>query len=408
MLTALEALLDLLRRDRLSANVPLAPWAELVQLATCHRVSPLVYHRLVQRGARDALPASVGRPLAAAYHGNTARNLRIYRELAEVINGAEGRAIPVVVLKGAALAAPIYGNVALRVIGDLDLLVAERQLPAFTAMLVDLGYCPQHVGHIGAFEPHHLAPYVRAGATTVIEPHWRISQPGQPASIPVAEVLARAVPLPLPGCRALGLAPEDLLLHLCVHATYQHQFLGVGLRALGDLAELLAPGRFDFEWDAVAERAWRWGCRRGVYMALRLAAELVGAPVPEASLAALLPAGAPRAVLSLARHQLLEHTDPAIGAEIPISLARLAARPSLSRGLAIIGGRIFVSRDALAHQYGKDPASPTIYGYYVRRLWDLLYFYAPTALRMLQGDAFLRRQADHRQRLWRWLSAPED
>jgi hypothetical protein len=242
----------------------------------------------------------------------------------------------------------------------------------------------------------------------VIEPHWRISQPGQPASIPVAEVLARAAPLALPGCRALSLAPEDLLLHLCVHATYQHQFLGVGLRALCDLAELLAPGRFDFEWDAVAERAGSWGCRRGVYMALRLAAELVGAGVPEAGLAALLPAGAPQAVLSLARHQLLEHSDSAIGAEMPVSLARLAARPSLSRSLAIIGERIFVSRDALAYQYGKDPASPTIYRYYVRRLWDLLYSYAPTVLRLLRGDASLRRQADRRQRLWRWLSAAEN
>ncbi|MER3458636.1 MAG: hypothetical protein C4309_08450, partial [Chloroflexota bacterium] len=59
-----------------------------------------------------------------------------------MIGALEAASIPAIVLKGPALALTIYPDPALRVIGDLDLLVRREQVEQAMAALHSLGYGP--------------------------------------------------------------------------------------------------------------------------------------------------------------------------------------------------------------------------------------------------------------------------
>ena len=75
------------------------------------------------------------------------------------------------------------------------------------------------------------------------------------------------------------LSPEDLLLHLCLHASFTHRFR-VGLRACWDILETVNHYGQAIDWDLVVRRAQAWGIGRYVYLTLRLVRDLLGAGDP--------------------------------------------------------------------------------------------------------------------------------
>ena len=79
---------------------------------------------------------------AAAYLENAARNLRLYDNLCKVLKILRRDGIPVIVLKGAHLAELVYGNRALRFMGDLDLLVQKDDVMRVDALLIEMGCTP--------------------------------------------------------------------------------------------------------------------------------------------------------------------------------------------------------------------------------------------------------------------------
>jgi hypothetical protein len=82
-------------------------------------------------------------------------------------------------------------------------------------------------------------------------------------------------------------APVDMVLHSATHLFHEGE-LEKGLRDLVDIESLLsgfACGRTQF-WDELVARAGEVGLTRPLYYALRYSTRMLGAPVPEAILAA--------------------------------------------------------------------------------------------------------------------------
>jgi hypothetical protein len=75
----------------------------------------------------------------------TAHNLRLFRKLELVLCRLDAGGVPIIVLKGAALAQEVYRNAGLRPMADLDLLVRGEDEPLRRWLLSTLGYeslCP--------------------------------------------------------------------------------------------------------------------------------------------------------------------------------------------------------------------------------------------------------------------------
>jgi len=79
------------------------------------------------------------------------------------------------------------------------------------------------------------------------------------------------------GMQVNALAPEDLLLSLCVHGT---KHLWERLSWITDIAQLLEVHP-RLNWASLLERARRTGTERMLLLGLFVAHELLGAPLPE-------------------------------------------------------------------------------------------------------------------------------
>jgi hypothetical protein len=124
------------------AHCSIAEWEELVVLATEQQVAPLLYHRLKGHGYETAIPTAIRDRLKKQYQNNVVRNMRLYHAIRQLVGTLQDQQIPVLILKGAYLAATVYESIALRAMVDLDILVPEAKLAAAVEQMNTLGYRP--------------------------------------------------------------------------------------------------------------------------------------------------------------------------------------------------------------------------------------------------------------------------
>ena len=144
----IDLLLRCLQQDWSTATVaqiaalPSSAWTALVAEAHSQKVATLLYHRCCQHGLAPQLPPAVQARLLGFQQQTVARNLLLYHQLRLLLTELQQRAIPVLLLKGAYLAATVYDDIALRHMVDADLLVPESALGAAIEIVMALGYQP--------------------------------------------------------------------------------------------------------------------------------------------------------------------------------------------------------------------------------------------------------------------------
>ena len=109
----------------------------------------------------------------------------------------------------------------------------------------------------------------------LVELHWNVF-PGEwlrhTAQIDEGPLWERTVPLD--GRSADQLAPEDAVLHTCLHFAVGHQMSRLGLRPFLDL-ELIRK-EYEVNWDIVVQRARAWRVKTATWLVLDLWGELFG------------------------------------------------------------------------------------------------------------------------------------
>lgn len=276
--------LDPASLSRLSAD----DWQALRAYAGYHRVRPLLHRRLNAADVKPHVPPAVLHTLSRLTRSIVAKNLRGFGELTILIQDMHAAGIEVMLLKGAHLALHVYGDAGLREMLDVDLLVRPRHLDAAFDIVRSRGYTASEEPHVAAEAKarRHAPRLVRRGVL-VLEIHSSLTSPTEPYAADPEGLWRRASRSQFGGCQIRTLSPEDLLLHLAMHAAYQHTF-EMGLRPLCDISVVIDHTR-ELDWTAVIERAVTLKWDRGTYATLQLAAELVGAAVPGTVLAALRP-----------------------------------------------------------------------------------------------------------------------
>jgi hypothetical protein len=366
-------------------------WRELVARCKAQRVGPIVYQRLTTAGLSAKPPSDVLQTLQRRYRSNAIRNLWLQEALHAAVTACRGAGIEMIVLKGAHLAAHVYDNPALREMGDVDLLVRRAQLDTALGALQAAGFrsstpMPHDIAERVDHSKH--VPRLERGKAA-LELHWTIFPPSWGETTEIDGVWSRAVPTRIAqvDTRALGL--EDSLLYLCGHAAYDHRF-EFGLRPLCDLDRLIRREGHGVDWPTVIERAGTWGRQRGVYLALRLAADLMRTPVPGAVLRQMDTGAASPDVVATAVRMLF--TDPSHSRALHLNVVRWH-RLSLR-------GRLRLFYDRL--RWCPDQQDPTL-RYYVRHIPSLLLRHLPNVFRLLAGDRSTRQLADRKRTLAAWL-----
>lgn len=266
-------------------------WPRLLELARWHRLLPLLADEVLTGRAATPAPPAAEAELRSALRDSTARNLRLAMERGRIAAVLAQAGIPVMALKGTALAEAVYPQPGLRPMVDLDLLVPERSIRAAHRLVEqELGFAVMGV-RLGRDDDQRLAesqhhfPLISADGAVMVELHHRLLD-DRPA-YEVEGQWARAVPADGPP-GLLRQAPEDLFLHVAAHFTFDR--IHRGESALGQLADVVRiAGRWTLDWDAVAQRARAAQVADRLFLALDTAARLAGDVAPADVTRALAP-----------------------------------------------------------------------------------------------------------------------
>jgi hypothetical protein len=256
-------------------------WAPIIARAEKYAMAPLLFDSVKQTGRLREIPASLLLDFRSTYLRSANHNEENFRELAALLDALGEAHIPVILLKGAALAVALYDRTAQRPMCDMDLLISKDALPAFIKIIGNRGFVEYH--NLGkGFEQEFKSElcYVRPDASRLaIEPHWHVfNSPSTAEKIPVEWFWRHTAPVDVRGRRAMMLSPTAALLHLAVHYYVHHS--GAGLLSLYDVARLLTRWSDRIDWDELSETAKSCGYLWAVQAILREVTAVWQVPLP--------------------------------------------------------------------------------------------------------------------------------
>jgi Uncharacterised nucleotidyltransferase len=257
-------------------------WSKILELSEYHGLVPLLYKNL-SAVSSDLVPAEVLTRLRQKAHAGALLNQALAKELMALCEAFTVRGVPTIPIKGATLAVLAYGDLALRDFSDLDLLVPENALEEAQVVLSTLGYERRSVAAGQSDLQHDDGPYqvfVKRRTLCRVDLQWVMAHQHFSFRLDRPEFWARRVAVAFQNQTVPGLAPEDLLIVLCVHGSkhaWEH------LKWVCDVAELVRSHP-NFDWNQVFVRASTWRCRRMLYLGLAVAHLLLGTPLPAAVL----------------------------------------------------------------------------------------------------------------------------
>jgi hypothetical protein len=259
-------------------------WPAIRRWAFGHDVFPTVARNLRQLGW-PGVPDAIRSEMEEAERLNAARNALLARTLARVLERLARVKVPVIPLKGVALAESLFGDVGRRVCTDLDVLVLPGAVRQVFEILLAEGYEPADRCRV---EPSDVDFLVRSsmeyGFTPppsafhcLLELHWDIAWRWRGDTAMLDDLWAEARRQTYWGTEAWALSPEWELLYLAVHAA-RHRWQG--LKWLVDIHEVCR--RAELDWDVVTDKAQRFGLDRALEVTLSACHALFGTPLPAA------------------------------------------------------------------------------------------------------------------------------
>ncbi len=351
--TAQQLLLDCLRTEAKErenvwmGGLTFSDWEIILQQANKHKLAPLLYHKL--HTLRINLPADISQRLQFVYLQSAARNTYIYHKLSEVLDVLQKEGIPCIVLKGAHLAETMYESIALRPMADIDLLVRPEDLAKTQQYLIKTG---------------HLA----LNSDLPLDIHWSIERLLIQVHRNMNTVWKRAQPARIAGSEALALAPEDLLVHLCLHLSVHHLFQGRGLRSLWDIRATIAYYSCQLKWEQITNTVNEWGICAPLYLTLVLAKELVGARIPDDVLEDLKPQSLEPPIKQWALQQIFQ--KPAEMFSLSPCFWQLWMPGSAGKKVVTFRKLLFPPPKVVSQAYPSSFGSIRNYFYYLVRLKD--------------------------------------
>lgn len=250
-----DLLLAALQTDREEVLAALARWKESVHFDDIEvgtlRMLPLLYRNLQQLAIDDPVMPR----LKGIYRQVWFRNQLILRQGGAALRSLREAGIQALLIKGAALVATVYDDVALRPMEDFDVVVPRADFRRAAELLMSLGWRmdprPDDLEPHLAF--HHAISLKREEGGGELDLHWATTY-GTFEAAGESEFWEKSRPGTLGGEPVRILAPPDQLLQVCVHAT-QRNFDVAPIRWIADAKFILDRAGDSFDWNRLVELA---------------------------------------------------------------------------------------------------------------------------------------------------------
>jgi len=256
-------------------------WDKVGLLSAQHCVSPWVLRSISQSDVGSLIPEESLHDMRRRTRAFVLETLSLSQVLQEALLALGGKGVPVIVLKGPAIAERYYPDPALRPYRDIDLLVPMEAHREVFDVCSALGYAvaEDHGGVSAAANGTCESPletrFAHRETGRRLEIHYDHLQIGlRPHGM--ADVWCRSEDRGFHGIPARVLALNDLFLFLCVHLN-KHGFGGLMWFKDLDLIVRREGPRLDWEWLGQAARDE--GVQTSFRYAMRLLRKLLDTPL---------------------------------------------------------------------------------------------------------------------------------
>jgi len=226
--------------------------------AEVYRSLPLVLRALTRMGIDDPDAPMMEGIAKRAWYANQV----LIRNTAPIVAVLEDAGIPTMLLKGMPMALAYYGDLSLRPMRDVDVMVPPPLRAHAVAVLESDGW---RAGDQRAPTLNHGVTFVHPDGR-MFDLHWQPSMTWrlQPRDVTAANGLwEMAEALDFGGVRTRMPCPADMLIHVCIHGAWADS--GATLRWITDAICVMRTAEMRLDWDLVVERIARH--RLGLQMA---------------------------------------------------------------------------------------------------------------------------------------------
>jgi hypothetical protein len=253
-------------------------WQNLFALAEHHGVQPLLYQALLP--LESSAPPAEKHGLQLAYQANLHKTMRLAGELIRLDERLSALGVEVMPYKGLAAAEILYGDIALRQSGDIDLLIHREDLARIRDAVRELGYKP-HASLSAAEEREYLRSgyeysFDGAAGPNLLEVQWAIQPRFYAIDFDIDGLFRRAVTINIAGRPMKTPSYSDLFLLFSVHAA---KHVWGRLIWLCDIARLMTLPSLDWRW--IGSQARDLGIVKILRVGMLLANRLLAAAIPD-------------------------------------------------------------------------------------------------------------------------------
>jgi len=253
-------------------------WDRFLELANVYQVSPLAYRSLQGFGGIPERVNARLREWTAEIFAYNVRNLDAAGSLSDLFRKER---VDVIFTKGVSYLMDVYGDIGLREMADIDLLVRPEDARKVHGILKAQGFTPSDgKGDPDDYRAQKL--YVRDDGICLDVHRSFIGRMlhNRILNMDVNGILERARVLSAGGVRLRTLDIVHTLLYQCLHVSMQHSFSGV--RWYVDINEFIRKHEGEISWEEVTGAAGKYRIRKPLYYALLFTKNMFGTPVPGA------------------------------------------------------------------------------------------------------------------------------
>jgi hypothetical protein len=252
-------------------------WPGLLALAGDQGLLPLLTLKL-SHAEPGAIPPDAQQTLKSSFREQTVFDLRMLAEMYRVLERFAVQGIAVMVTKGPALAHRCYGFSFARQYTDLDFVLRDADIFRATETLISLGYDAKvPPSAIRANRPAGEYAFTQLATKLLIELHTEKTFRYYPKQLSVSQLLSRRTSVRLGEQDVPVLSLEDELLLISIHGA---KHFWERLLWIADVAALITHNPID--WDRAAAAALEVDAQPMLRIALLLAKNVAGAPLPAA------------------------------------------------------------------------------------------------------------------------------
>ncbi|MBL4585718.1 MAG: nucleotidyltransferase family protein [Flavobacteriales bacterium] len=261
----------------------ISDWDFFTKRANGTHLSPLLFNTLSDERIKNVVPKKALASLENAQNQVLFRNImlqQVFTEFAALLNAEK---LPLIPLKGIYLSEVVYGNLRLRHLSDIDVLIKEEHLDRICSLMQQKGWEVKHAIPYSNKEQQNL---YRAHPRTLIkdeihiELHTHLYNANEGAAISKEEIWNYTKPESLLDQEIMQFTPEMQLQYLCLHL--QKHLLGTEMKLLNfcDIREFLKIERHNFDWNIFKNHCKKYECSGKVSQILHLLKKYWSTDIP--------------------------------------------------------------------------------------------------------------------------------